>query len=146
MGVCDLGRSDHSAASASGCWRGDPESHFRGEDRILYGNVGVNSNACPFLPCLARWGQVDGLDGVMGHQRAHFWSFTSKIVVGSLHVISGPDADKQAIRHHVSHLFRSIGVSHVTVQVGHQYACAVLWFHTSHSYIALSLLVHECGA
>ena len=54
----------------------------------------------------------------MGHQRAHFWSFTSKIVVGSLHVIAGPEADKQAIRRQVAHLFRSVGVSHVTVQVG----------------------------
>eukprot|EP00897_Mesotaenium_endlicherianum_P009275 jgi/Mesen1/8376/ME000468S07812 len=61
--------------------------------------------------------QVERVDGVRGHQRAHFWSFTPRQLVGSLHVLAAGGADKQRIRRDVLDLFHSIGVAHMTVQV-----------------------------
>lgn len=61
--------------------------------------------------------QVEHLEGVCGQQQAHFWSFTPKMLMGSLHVLAEGAADKQKIRKQVLELFHSAGLTHVTVQV-----------------------------
>eukprot|EP00850_Spirogloea_muscicola_P000973 SM000003S11218 [mRNA] locus=s3:1673326:1679568:+ [translate_table: standard] len=61
--------------------------------------------------------KVGHLEGVTGQQRPQFWSFTPKLLVGSLHVLVVRGADKQSIRRSVLDLFHSIGVANMSVQV-----------------------------
>eukprot|EP00850_Spirogloea_muscicola_P018579 SM000172S03052 [mRNA] locus=s172:61120:67258:- [translate_table: standard] len=61
--------------------------------------------------------KVGHLEGVTGQQRPQFWSFTPKLLVGSLHVLVVQRADKQSIRRSVLDLFHSIGVTNMSVQV-----------------------------
>eukprot|EP00850_Spirogloea_muscicola_P006778 SM000032S12162 [mRNA] locus=s32:873633:879785:- [translate_table: standard] len=61
--------------------------------------------------------KIGHLEGVTGQQRPQFWSFTPKLLVGSLHVLVVRGADKQSIRRSVLDLFHSIGVANMSVQV-----------------------------
>lgn len=61
--------------------------------------------------------KVEHMEGVTGHQRAHFWSFTPLHVVGSLHVLAAAGANKRQIQGQILALFHSAGVTTMTVQV-----------------------------
>jgi hypothetical protein len=57
------------------------------------------------------------MEGVLSCRKAHFWSFTPKTMVGSLCVRVTQRVDKQKIRAQIADLFKSAGISHLTVEV-----------------------------
>lgn len=57
------------------------------------------------------------MEGVLSCRKAHFWSFTPKMTVGSLCVRVTQRANKQETRARIANLFKSAGVSHLTVEV-----------------------------
>lgn len=65
-----------------------------------------------------RWNvQVDTIEGVQGYRTPHFWSFTPKMLVGSLHVLVDKFVDKQKVKREVLELFLSVGLTQITIQV-----------------------------
>ncbi|GAQ90907.1 Cation efflux family protein [Klebsormidium nitens] len=62
-------------------------------------------------------GTVDDMEGVLSCRKAHFWSFTPKMTVGSLCVRVTQRVNKQDIRLRIANLFKSAGISHLTVEI-----------------------------
>ncbi|CAI5464862.1 unnamed protein product [Closterium sp. Yama58-4] len=95
--------------------------------------------------------KIESMAGVVVVRQRHFWSFTPKMLVGSIHVLISPDSLKdraneggvaahngdayseygdkqrrleavqqlrQSLRRRVSDVFRAVGITHVTVEVG----------------------------
>lgn len=56
---------------------------------------------------------------VEGYREPHFWEYTDGVVIGSVHVQVGPDADSRAVVSAVSDLFMNanLNISQMTVQV-----------------------------
>ncbi|XP_013399446.1 zinc transporter 5 [Lingula anatina] len=61
--------------------------------------------------------KVLSIDGVLSLRKQQFWSHTSSVMCGSIHVVTSPDASEQKIVSQVTAIFKELGVQNLTVQV-----------------------------
>eukprot|EP01137_Pigoraptor_chileana_P021918 Opistho-2@86222 len=66
--------------------------------------------------------KISRIDGVVGHHNPHFWTLSSGFHIGTLCVVTRPDADNARILGLVQSIFKHAGVTEMVVQLERQNA------------------------
>jgi hypothetical protein len=61
--------------------------------------------------------QIQKIPGVIQYNEVHFWAHTHQQLVGTIHILIDQNTNDQDVLKRVSSLFKSRGVSSLTVQI-----------------------------
>ena len=65
--------------------------------------------------------QVTSLEGVVGVQEPHFWTLCTNYYCGGIKLEVSKDCDPKYVISHTQHIFRSVGVNQVYVQLDYEH-------------------------